>query len=181
MRFPAFLLTSLTALLAACGSTVPPDGSGGSGGSTPSVCPASQPAEGSSCSDESLACEYEDGPIVVCRAAMLCEDGAWVSEAPGCSAIPDSTGCPATQPAPGSCLNDGSVCIYEGGRQCGCNAIWHCMNAPGGGCPEEAPHYGQPCAQEGLECSYGLCSIGTQAQRNCKGGVWKDVPVPCPE
>jgi hypothetical protein len=175
-------------------------GAAGEGGSTTSTgtggmrdaCPKEEPRDGGACMKVGQKCEYGDGPLVYCRPSYECTLlGQWKGSFVMCNPHPDQTGCPASKPVHmGACPLDGQLCLY-GATQCGCTSCWGgpcggepqwlCVDPPGNGCPEEAPNFGQACSPEGLQCSYGACGIGSQAQRNCTGGVWVDQVVPCPE
>ena len=182
------------------GSTSTSSGTGGStstssgtGGST-TGCPPTPAADGAECDEPGLKCEYGDGPIIGCRGWMECgDDELWFVMDPNCMDWPPpAVGCPPQPPQPGQCPMDlnGTLCLYPDDTQCGCtNCLggpcggppqWVCVPPPGGSCPSKAPNFGQPCSPDGLECLYGSCSLGTQGERDCDGGVWVDVEVACP-
>jgi hypothetical protein len=169
--------------------------SSGTGGSSVPVCPPTEPVDGSQCDPEhvGLSCEYDEGPVVICRGYYTCGGGTWAGLFPGCSSeVPAAANCPAEPPSGTCTLPEGlELCTYADGTHCGCSnclggpcggpAEWVCAPPPGGGCPATAPNFGQPCSTEGLQCSYGSCALGTQGQRNCQGGIWLNAGVPCPE
>lgn len=177
------------------GSTGGTTSSGTGGGPSGPVCPPGEPSDGADCATDhlGLSCEYDQGPIVTCRGMYSCTSGQWSLLAPGCSSVVGSPpDCPADPPS-GSCPSPDAqeLCIYADGTHCGCSnclggpcggpAEWVCGTPPGGDCPATAPNFGQACSQEGAECTYGACALGTQAQRNCMGGIWLNFGVPCPE
>jgi len=46
------------------------------------------------------------------------------------------------------------------------------------GCPKAAPNTGTSCTGA-QQCTYGVCGANI-TERDCVGGFWVDVPVPCP-
>lgn len=164
----AFVVTATAAALASpvgCQNDVQvftATGSGGNGGND-AACPASDPGEGTACSDEGLSCTYGEGCT---SSAYRCQGGTWQSEAtPGCP------GCPASVPAEGeACFVDGMECGY-GGDACGfpeqsaiCDegawTVWYnsCNPPPPFQCPPELPLDGSDCTDAGWgepgSCSY---------------------------
>jgi hypothetical protein len=179
-------------------------GGAGQGGGTTTVsttstggaresCPTEEPRDQAPCMKQGLHCEYGDGPIVSCRKSYSCGFfNLWEMMGGNCSPYPNEEGCPATKPASMTqCPEEGKLCLYDDdATQCGCTSCfggpctpppaWLCVDPPSGGCPPEAPNFGQPCPSEGLSCSYGACGINTQTKRDCLGGIWVDIPVRCP-
>ncbi len=92
-------------------------GSGGSGGVAPG-CPASFPANGTSCSlPESTLCEYEQGPCCPAWGAQ-CVNGQWQAYASSCNPPPPDP-CPEKPPVAGTacgsqdpCGNSYQYCTY---------------------------------------------------------------------
>ena len=157
------------------------------------ACPTTQPADGDPCPAVGIACELDEGIVIVCRARTQCTPDGWLTVAPGCSSdpLPDA-GCPATEPT-GACdvAVDPGLCTYGDGF-CGCSdclggpcggqAEWRCAEPPAAPCPAIAPKLGAPCSEEGLECLYGSCPLGgTSGGRTCSLGMWVEEIVACPE
>lgn len=160
-----------------------------------SPCPTSMPADGAACPQEGLICEVDEGPILVCRARVVCQVGGagWKNVAPGCSSfLPTDTDC-ATPPPTGACdmANDPPLCATPDAF-CGCSnclngpcggpAEWVCAALPAAPCPPEAAKLGETCAMEGLKCVYGACPLGgTSGGRSCYKGLWIEDIVNCPK
>ncbi|HEY1959714.1 MAG TPA: hypothetical protein VGH28_29090 [Polyangiaceae bacterium] len=168
-----------------CGGITTSDGdAGGDAGSWSPVCPATRPAEGSSCSHDELDCEYACGDVVICA------DGAWAGAVlgggpPSCDAGPSAPDCPSTESAitpSASCANAGDTCVYSTGI-CACTgpfdptpdagATWFC--GPESGCPMPRPRIGTACATPSQECDYAACGDGVV----CTAGVWQPAGMGC--
>jgi hypothetical protein len=158
-------------------------------------CPATAPAAGASCVDETLECEYGGAWwSVSCDVVMQCEGGEWQSARPSyepCSSEPgpNPTSCPATS----SSVPQGSVCpasdtsCYYPDAFCQCivplggpaeidggTAYWSCL--PGDGCPYPRPPLGSACsASSSNDCTYEQCSYG----QSCVGGAWQASEEAC--
>ncbi|MFO0551992.1 MAG: hypothetical protein U0271_26640 [Polyangiaceae bacterium] len=159
-----------------------------------SACPETAPVDGDACPSVGLVCEVEDGVVAVCRARATCTANGWVNEAPGCDPNPSQDpNCPQSPPT-GNCDGavDPALCVYTestlcgctdcvGGGPCGGQPEWFCAAPPEPPCPAVAPRLGDGCADEGISCYYGACSISpTLAGRKCQTGLWVDDPVGCP-
>ena len=175
-------------------------GSGGSGGSgAAGACPATAPAEGSSCDLPDQRCGYGDSLRPRCRDLLDCDGGQWtIVDMPPC--VPPHPSCPAQIPPAGTeCTADlvGTHCEFTGEATfcqctdmiCGgpCQLIdppeYFCNGPPAAaGCPDVAPNIGTPCDTPGAECPYlgGACfTEGVLAV--CENGVWFwDDEVVCP-
>jgi hypothetical protein len=139
-------------------------------------------------------CEYGQDLITNCREHVYCQNGQW--------SFPPGAACPAIDKAgTNGCLNSieeaGTPCATQGqncdmgfddtictcgacfGGPCMMNAMWACSGQPGPGCPTLAPDAGQPCANQGLVCSYGVTCTFSMAMRMCDAGVWVDQPIAC--
>jgi len=165
------------------GTDVAPD-------TSPGGCPATQPFSGP-CSPVGLECGYGDDPRPGCRPVAKCTSSGWSSGVGACPPPPTTT-CPTTlADAEGkACTVIGAYCTY-GERTCGCG---NCFGGPCGtdakwvcdpknddpACPAKLPNLGVACTKAGSKCTYGSCAVGNIAGRECKGGVWVDVPMACP-
>jgi hypothetical protein len=160
-------------------------GSGGAGGGTVGDCPASQPANGSSCASPSQVCNY---PYCGFASGMSyeCVAGKWsMRSTPSCNPPPPQLPCPATEPAAGSgcsavqyqsktCPYPVTCCGIPGGQvtyECALALNqWRKISSDGGvadaggcfqpppSCPSTAPYDGQPCcfnAPMTSACFYG--------------------------
>jgi len=168
----------------------PPPYDGGPG----PACPATQPAVGAPCSQESLECEYGTSQYPGCDAIVQCSSGYWGTEfgpAGYCPTGPNPEGCPASpddvNDGGATCSTAGLTCHYALG-QCYCGSLfgplpqpedggtynWSCDD-PGPGCPQPRPRVGSPCTQEGQSCEYFACDWAQQ----CTGGLWQAEPEGC--
>jgi hypothetical protein len=150
------------------------------------VCPASAPAESSSCTHNNLYCEYGCGNVLVCAgtwgsivvsgASPFCQDGG---NSPGCppaisSVDVDGGGC--TDPSGGACVYSTGICECfgpYGGTPYDAGSSWWC--GPGPGCPMPRPRIGSPCSSEGQSCAY--AEYGST--ETCMGGSWQYGDEPC--
>jgi hypothetical protein len=167
-----------------------PDGSGDDSSSPWSpVCPATLPAAGTACSQETLQCEYGSAWwSVSCDTVMQCQSGQWTAFKPSyepCSAKPgpNPATCPpdyASVPQGATCSMNGLTCIYDQAA-CACQVLlggpvqldggtaeWECLPAEQG-CPFPRARVGTACPNEGTVCSYEECSYGQM----CQNGVWQ--------
>ncbi len=198
------LLPLLASLSLACTGQIasepgpPGDGGPGADGAPahdggPSVpCPASTPAIGSSCTRESLQCEYGSSLYPGCDDVVQCSGGTWQSSLLGtfCPGL-NTSGCPATMAdAVGQLCGSGNgSCFYPtGGCYCGSlggpvpaspdggpiDPLWSC-DSPSQGCSLPRPRLGTTCPQEGQSCQYLECAFSQQ----CTGGVWVGYPEGC--
>ncbi|GAB5544545.1 MAG: hypothetical protein SangKO_043050 [Sandaracinaceae bacterium] len=154
-------------------------------------CPGALPSAGASCGMPGLVCTYGDDPRLACRDRAECTDAGWTVEMPDCAPL-DMSACPPEMPgAVDTC--DGMVGAYceYGETACGCTncfggpcggtAMWDCtMPPPDSRCPRRTPNAGDYCAEEGLTCDYGTCTLGTQASLTCTDGAWRSTDIPCP-
>jgi len=126
----------------------------------PADCPATMPAEDSTCMPVGMECEYgmgQDG--VDCD----CETTGWDC---GIQA------CPATEPAAGGMCDEGDGMCTFGDRVCECdNDMWICW-APSD-CPATAPVNESTCPLEGMVCEYdgGECDCDGPDGWDCDDGV----------
>jgi hypothetical protein len=175
------------------------EGGDGAGGGGTSPCPASPPGDGSACGPQGLTCEWGSSPVQDCDTVALCNGGRWqvTPHDPGgldCGGGPQGM-CPssyASVPRAAHCSPYGSYCDYPEGR-CACTvpagpgfpadasavAEWVCQDAQSG-CPRPRPPLGSTCAQNGLQCDYGACSIPGGNAETCQGGLWIEGGVACP-
>ncbi len=167
----------------------PPPYDGGPG----PACPATQPADGTPCTRESLECEYGQSQYPGCDVIVQCSAGFWgtaFGPAGYCPTGPNPDGCPASMSdvsgGGATCTSQGLSCHYALG-QCYCGDIfgppqqqdggtytWSCDD-PGPGCPQPRPRVGSSCTQEGQSCNYFICAWSQQ----CTGGVWQAQPEGC--
>ncbi len=157
-----FGLTALTALvaLAACGGSVVDQTTGGAGtgaatpgnstgnsttgaggSTTEGPCPVAPPSAGSSCAGVPNQFRSTYGVTVrpECRAAWVCDSGAWSSTSGDCLEPPPGE-CVTTEPGPETvCANMGDVCTYGpaicqcgcgGGLDCAPPVDWQCSGPP---------------------------------------------------
>ncbi|HEY8038705.1 MAG TPA: hypothetical protein VIF15_02890 [Polyangiaceae bacterium] len=177
------------------------DGGGGGddGGGAVSPCPASPPSSGSACAPQGLSCEWGSSTVQSCDTVAFCNGGRWQVTAPNpggldCGGGPQGQ-CPgsfAAVPRQTHCSPYLLACDYPQGR-CACTipaagaqpadasavAEWLCQD-PAAGCPQPRPPLGSPCAQEGLDCDYGACTIPGGNAETCHGGIWTEGGVACP-
>lgn len=160
---------------------------GGTGGAPATECAATPPQEGTACNILVSRCWYGDDVRPECRLDIRCQTGNWNIES-SCNCPPaDDPQCPdnAAGTPPTCVAGTPLLCQFADGTHCGCiGATWVCPPTPAG-CPNLAPNAGQPCNDDGLQCSYGECALSTAIQINCDGGTWKredpgcnNVPVP---
>lgn len=198
--------------------STPPSSSGGStndDGSTPPLlttdggtpnapeesCPSTPPANGSSCSNEALECQYGDDPNLTCDTLALCQQQGqaqvWVTTAAATgglcpTSLPGKAGCPSTYPTAGqTCTMDssgGPSCAYPQGL-CACTAPsayqpgyeWQC-ETPGAYCPEPRPGVGTSCSGNNLTCAYGVCpDDGVETLTCLDGEQWTVSAGQCGE
>lgn len=183
----------------------PSDGGGGghdapsgndSGPGWSPVCPATIPTIGSTCTQETVQCEYGKAWWnVSCDQVVQCDNGRWAgyqatfepcTPEPG----PNSSACPADFAAvqQGSACTDTSLsCQYSQGT-CACQVplggpilldggggSWGCTPEPG--CPVPRPRLGSACSLEGTTCTYEECAYG----QTCINGTWQSQPEGCAE
>jgi hypothetical protein len=225
-RIISFLAAAAAGLTTACGGAfLPIDGSdGGDGGggvdsgsheggpvdaggvdgpvgqdsSSPwsPVCPPSAPAPGSSCTQQTVQCEYGGATWnVACDVVVQCENGVWTTIKPSFEACtpqpgPNPPECPASYaavPQGATCAGSTSCTYPEAVCSCsyplggppppnldgGINGYWSCVPEPG--CPMPRPRLGAACSIEGTFCTYETCSYG----QTCINGVWQSSPMAC--
>ncbi len=151
-------------------------GKSGDGSTTSSACPSSAPTNGSSCTQNGLACEYGDFIQLACDEIATCESGSWSVTIPSdCHVDLDAAACPATQsdvPSGDACTDLGLECDYASGvcyctvDHTGAPQVWTCY--PTTGCPYPRPRLGDTCTSEGLQCDYSTCGASVQ----CTDGTW---------
>lgn len=158
-----------------------------------SPCPQSMPADGAPCPQTALVCELEDGPILPCRARIVCQASGWQNVAPGCSSLlPADTNCSAPPPTGACDINTDPLLCATPDSFCGCSnclagpcggpAEWVCASPAAAPCPPQAPKLGEICSMEGLKCVYGACALGgTSGGRSCYKGLWIEDIVNCPK
>lgn len=164
----------------ATGAFPPPD-AGEPPGST--RCPASQPAEGSSCAGvrDQLQCTYGDSVRPDCRELWTCTGGVWTTVPSACTE-PAQGVCGTSMPARlSTCASSGDVCVF-GAVLCECSDVcvlpgasphWECFNPPPNpGCPPVVPNDGTTCATEGAHCLYGDICDPTGMVVDCTDGLW---------
>ena len=157
-------------------------------------CPTAAPTAGTTCSDESLQCEYGDAWWnVACDVVVQCDSGQWksvqlayepCSPKPG----PNPASCPATAasvPQGSACAPRDTTCYYpDMFCQCsvplggpveidGGSASWSCL--PGDGCPFPRPLLGTACTANTVICNYEECSYGQM----CVNGSWQGEEEGC--
>ena len=196
-------LAAIVTCLVACGGSSPaPDGAAaGTDAPASSACPSAQPAAGSSCSVDQLACEYGTDPALECDTIMTCGSGAWVTTQ---TPFTGGTFC-STAPGPGSCpqavadVAQGTTCgsaffeCYFPQAICECRCpgpgngvtcvpasaamTWQCDSSSIAGCPAVRPRLGDTCSDADQFCDYSgdgsAACWGDQLQ--CTGGVWVNV------
>ncbi len=155
-----------------------------------SVCPASAPSAGETCTRAGLECEYGSSPNPACNDLWTCSGSTW-THTPHGGACPSPSGtCPsyATASARGSCSPDSLICAYPQGT-CICTddpgglptmggPDWFCT-ATTTGCPATRPALGSACSDPSLkDCDYGQCSGGVGEA--CTDGYWTLAMVACP-
>lgn len=159
------------------------------GGPWSPICPATVPADNSSCepSQENIVCEYGNAWwAVACDQVFVCGNGHWTPQRvsnescfpePG----PNSPSCPAS-PADvmsgQACPSNNLLCLYAHGAYCACTAVsasnpdagvsWKC--GPGAGCPVNRPPLGAGCSVEAQSCVY---NDDTSLIETCTNGVWQ--------
>lgn len=157
----------------------------------PLDCPESMPAEGASCGSY-LLCSYGDSPRFDCRATLQCVNGLWSrKQRPGdCEAAE----CPRAKPTNDltcelsiSFSDNGNPCAYTR-VLCYCSECpfgdcqpeprWECLEQSDRACPDIQPNQGDPCFEQGKDCSYGYpCNGG--GQWICRQGGWFRVFEEC--
>jgi hypothetical protein len=199
-------LVLFAALLFACGGQTADDdlGDGGPGNEggpdgspAPSPdCPTSPPAQGASCSKDTIECEYGSDPRSTCNQVATCSSGAWEYSPndPTCpTPAQNPAACPATfdQVSQGnSCNVEGTVCNYTNASAthfCTCSsgggpimidggnyATWECGFGPAQGCPDARPRIGSACTQADVQCTYDVCGepSGLTFQCNAQTSTW---------
>jgi hypothetical protein len=155
------------------------------GGPWSPVCPKTLPAQGTSCTQDMLQCEYGIAWWnAACDTITQCSNGAWGN-------IQPSTGpcLPAPGPNAASCLvNPGAIqsgitacsqvgltCWYGQGAECTCTVdgdagsspTWYCRPEPG--CPSTRPPVGAGCALP-VACTYAGCFV-----EQCQNGIWQNA------
>jgi hypothetical protein len=178
-RFRSFgWLSTLVCVIAACGGNVLVDestgGSGATGGSAPSACPASVPASGAPCNG-GVECSFE---LANCHQSATCVSGQWVTGPLVCPT------CPATAPSFGEpCGAEGAVCDYPdpscsgAGAQATCKGgLWNVVYFGTGcaaACPVDPPVNGAPCngCCEDV-CSYLPIPGCAPVVATCEGDAW---------
>jgi hypothetical protein len=214
---------ALAAFLVACGNVSIPSGGGGSSsggsgsgsggssggggasgsssGGTSASCPATPPANGSSCTSPSVTCEYGGDPDSQCNTIAMCIEvtGRWSRTDPpsggACPTSPPGTnGCPSSYSAVsiGQGCTSSAECAYPQGR-CACTpqqggpveiedagSTWGCT-APSAGCPLTRPQAGSSCNTDGEYCDYGTCTLPGGTGMTCTQRVWNIEPGACAE
>lgn len=135
----------LIAVASACsGRTAGEAGGGGTDGGAdssplPPDCPATVPAEGTSCSKDQILCEYGSDYDPRCNTQRVCSTGTWASPVgfggrPTCPSTPPTVGPNPAACAPtrasvpvGAACSGGDSCAYDGST-CFCGRF--CPNYP---------------------------------------------------
>ncbi len=163
----------------------------------PSACPSALPTAGHACAPSGLECEYGKSTVEACNSVATCGSSGWQirgsSTTANCAAGVGPQ-CPASYASVlqnTHCANFGLDCDYAMGR-CACAVLsgpvvldasaaarWICQE-PAMGCPKPRAPLGSPCAQDGLFCDYGTCSIAGGSAEQCTGGIWKTANTACP-
>lgn len=161
----------------------------------PPRCPAEEPGELDSCTEQGLLCSYGSSTRVDCRPTYECDGTVWRT---GGDVRPPSACTPALEgQCPDQMPEDGSGCPVRSGVPCeyGSNVCycpvrcgpgyacrfgtdrWQCFGpSPDLNCPELAPNLGAGCAQQGIECFYGdRCDSTTGRRFFCRDGAWEYV------
>lgn len=167
-------------------------------------CPSSQPANGSTCNNLNLACEYSDNTLNLCTTVATCQTALdpnnpgkneWAVTAPAASCTTaNPAACPATVdavPIGQACTPAGTSCVYPEGK-CTCvpcdpsGIAWECRKFGDGletGCPTMRPLIGSKCKTPNLSCSYDLsCNVSFGPDIVCSNGSWQPTdaqPAPC--
>lgn len=140
------------------------------------VCPLSQPASGSYCTDSPAVCEYNEAWwSISCSTVLTCIASAWTIPqtcAGPClpAPPPNSAQCPSNPSTiTGACPDAGLECSYDDGVLCNCVTVsdggyrWECT--PGPGCPSMRPRLGGTCPPGQPACTYGPLTM------YCENGV----------
>ncbi len=203
----SILRVGLCALLVGCGGAVASNDGGtntdGGSDATPldgspcqfpvpecqGQCPDTPPFSGSTCTQDTLTCEYGTNPDPSCNQTFQCNGGVWQDQSSG-TICPPQSDCPSTFaqiPNGQDCTPNGLQCAYPQG-ECICTTsfgglqkqtpAWDCFPAATG-CPSPRPDIGSHCSgPTNQQCDYGACSGGVALE--CKQGVWQQVITPCP-
>lgn len=159
----------------------------------PLDCPESAPDEGDSCKSDYIFCTYGDSPRFDCRLMLECINGLWrrLERPDDCAAVE----CPETRPSKdalcdpnGTSFSDkGTPCAYTRALcyctdcpfgNCQSEYSWECIEQTDKECPDIQPNQGDPCDEQGKDCSYGFhCNGG--GQWLCRQGAWFFVPGEC--
>ena len=160
------------------GTSTSDSGKSGDGSSSSSSCPSSAPANGSSCAQNGLQCEYGDFIQLACDEIATCQSGSWSVTIPSdCHTDIDAAACPASEsdvPNGDACTDFGLMCTYATGvcyctiDHSGAPQIWTCF--PTAGCPYPRPRLGDTCTSDGLQCDYSTCGASVQ----CTNGTWHE-------
>jgi hypothetical protein len=158
------------------------------------VCPATPPALGSACTQQTVQCEYGDAWWnVSCDTVVECENAQWTSYQPSfgpCTPSPGANAptCPpdyASVKQGSACPATGVSCYYTQG-ECSCDVplagpipldggtgYWGCVPEPG--CPWPRPRLGSACSLEGTSCTYEECAYS----QLCVNGTWQAQAEAC--
>ncbi len=179
--------------------------SSGKGGSSAAgfSCPAEPPAEDAACTpplDGGAAfftvaqCSWGEDRRTYCRTTASCYDGLWNVTQPTAADCEEPllpASCPESPATPGTqCSDDTLSCWYDDGTRCRCLACeggfeypicrpidppeWTCAT-PVTGCPNPPAQAGEPCSEEGLDCS-----IDCTQPNVCQNGRWQWAGFGCP-
>ena len=212
MRTSWIAVTLVTMACGACGgslSTPFDDGGVGDGGASDTgvkdsgstKCPATVPADQSSCSlPDGFTCEYGSSNLTMCNQLAMCNQGKWLLGGPGpdpqqCG-IKNPPACPSTfasVPTGQSCSKDyPTSCEYPQGS-CACTinmggpfpadaasvAKWYCSH-PDAQCPMPRPKVGSDCnVPSSVTCDYGACILPGATVLQCNSGSWQETPWAC--
>lgn len=166
------------------------------------TCPSAPPVNGSSCSENGIACTYGDSLRLDCRTQAECFDNEWsVYDGSSCVQPPQAT-CPASPPDEGSACEsidsqgnlstgDSAIsCIYDTNTFCVCRECpdgfcddgpgWECLPPPADDrCPSVSPNLGETCDVAGLSCEYGDPCLDDGSSRFCRNGYWHQGSFSC--
>jgi hypothetical protein len=160
----------------------------------PLACPAQAPADGTSCAQEGLNCEWgDDVRGDKCRSLGSCASHHWSVTTPdssSCAPLQAIGMCPANTFS--ACTNN-TTCTKEDGTSCRCTNSpplsgatldppeWYCPpRQDPGTCPASQPNLGTACQPDGAQCPY-IWVDCRDPVRICAGGAWlPGSPAGCP-
>ena len=166
------------------------------GDAGPIECPATVPANGSSCTRLGAQCSWGTDPRWGCRTKAQCTGTGrtWQVDVPNCTSPGPS--CPTTAPTTTNCIvaQAGLTCVYGGiaytcadcsGHLCVVQSTWH-QTTLASGCPDGVPNWGAACTGTGT-CDYNRCA-NSYTDPNafgsgviCTQDVWQqETGVACP-